>query len=96
MNWFSFGATSVRDGEVKKPRPQRMTLTDAKQAGQYIHPPKLNGIKIWGWNVLLDGANIATMTADDRDLDEQRKIAERMAFAYNLEFGNDIPRSRTS
>lgn len=90
MTWWPFAATNCSGaGEVKPPRPQRMSLTDARQAGQYISPPEMYGVKIWGWSVQLDGRTVAHMTASDLDLDQERKIAERMVFAYNLEFGNE-------
>lgn len=91
MNWWPYSATNCSGaGEVKPPRPQRMTLTNARQAGQYISPPEMYGVKIWGWDVLLDGRSIANMTASDLDIDAQRKTAERLCFAYNLEFGSDL------
>lgn len=86
MSWWPFAATNVRNEEVKQTRPQRMTLTDVLQAGKYLYPAELNGVKIWGWSILLDGRVVAHMTASDLDLDEERKTAERMCFAYNLEF----------
>lgn len=80
-------ATNVAKREIRPARSQPMTLSRVCQSGNYIAPPELDGVKIWAWSLLLDGEIVAHMTADDRDLDDRRKLAERMVFAYNLEFG---------
>jgi len=90
MSWWPFAMS----GGGPQPRPpddppKRMTLGGMHTAGNWLSPPEKAGKFIYGWNLYLDGKQCASMTSDDDNLTRDRKLAERMVFAYNEVFAND-------
>ena len=90
MSWWPFSAS----GGGPQPRPpdnppKRMTLGAPSASGSWLSPPDKAGKYIYGWSIYLDGVAVARMTSDDDDLTADRKLAERMVFAYNEVFAND-------
>ena len=88
MSWWPLAATNVVEKKAAPVQPTpRMTLGPISHVGEYIEPHPRR--QIWAFNILLDGRYLAGLTADDNDLDSQRKLGERICFAYNEVFASD-------
>ena len=90
MNFWPFSASGGGPQPASPADPlKRMTVGRASTAGQWLSPPEKAGKNIYGWDVYIDGKSVANMTSDDDDFVADRKLAERIAFAYNEVFTND-------
>ena len=94
MNWRCWHKTVDATGGSGGPKrppcvelPKPMTLGPVRHVGEYIEPQPRR--QIWAFDIILYGKAISFLTANDDDLAEQRKLGERIVFAYNEVFANE-------
>lgn len=101
MRWLSWQksiAVTGGSGGPKRTAPvepsKPMTLGPVRHVGEYVEPHPRR--QVWAFDILLGGNPISFLTADDNDLAAQRKLGERIVFAYNEVFANECSSKNNS